>query len=301
MAIYKFVAGDSADIKAFNDEERSFTAWASRGSMDRDDEEIDPSGWITKDFRKNPVVPLFHDYHQFPIAKSLWEKPDPKDNPIGLLFKPQFAETYLGMESYYLYKEGFMNAFSVGFEPIEWMDSDGDVHTRDKDGEYAIWLKGYIEQKKKKPRCRFLKQILLEISGVLVPAHPDAIVEARSFVHTPQLKAYLDDMIEKSRKPMIAVEEQKGIKIEFSQELQAFMDKVESKMEEMKKLFSKHPDIDEADLYDIEIGDDDDIDLESIEVEIDASGDDGDTSDDEFVVEVSVESGDDARLIEVAI
>jgi phage head maturation protease len=200
--IYKFIT--DASIKQVNENERSFTAWASRSSIDRDDEEIDASGWITKDYRKNPIVPLFHDYWQFPVAKSLWEKAEPKDNPIGLMFKPQFAETMLGMETFYLYKEGFMNAFSVGFDPMEWMDSDGELHSREKDGEFGIWQKGYIEQKKKKPRCKFLKQVLLEISGVLVPAHPDALVETRSHIKSPELTKYIDDMINKSRKPMIS-------------------------------------------------------------------------------------------------
>lgn len=70
---------------------------------------------------------------------------------------------------------------------------------------------------------------------------------------------------------------------------------------------NKHPEITEADLYDIEVGDDDDIDLESIGIEVDVSGDDGDTSglvppsDGRNDVEVSVETGDDAELIEVEI
>lgn len=84
-------------------------------------------------------------------------------------------------------------------------------------------------------------------------------------------------------------------KMDIPEELQIFMNDMNSKMDEMKKLLSKHIDIDETDLYDIEIGDDDDIDLEAIEVEVDASGDDGDTSDDKVAVEVSVETGDDAK------
>jgi phage head maturation protease len=285
--IYKFIT--EANIKQVNEDERSFTAWASRSSIDRDDEEIDASGWITKDYRKNPVVPLFHDYGKFPIAKSAWEKPDPKDNPIGLLFKPIFADTMLGQETFYLYKEGFMNAFSVGFDPWEWLDSDGELHSREKDGEFGIWLKGYIEQKRKKPRCKFLKQKLLEISGVLVPAHPDALVETRSHIKTPELSKYIDEMINKSRKPMIPVE------IDYKQK---YFDSLEIISEQAQAILKNTKDADVIDSQDFDDGiviDDDDIDLdEGIEVEVDALGGTGDISD--IVVEISGDAGDDAEI-----
>jgi len=193
MAIYKFIT--DSEIKDFNDTERSFVAWASKASIDRQGEEIDPSGWLLKNYRKNPVVPLFHDYMRFPIAKSLWEKVSPKDNPIGLLFKPQFAETEIGQEAFYLYKEGFMSAFSVGFDPLEWIDGDGRSYAKAVDGEFGIWQKDYIQKKNKKPRCRYTKQELLEISGVLVPAHPEALIEARGIVKTKELAEYLDSLI----------------------------------------------------------------------------------------------------------
>lgn len=196
--IQKFIT--DIGLKGVNEEERSFVAWASKGTLDRDDEIIDPAGWQLQNFKKNPVIPLFHNYSGFPVAKSIWTKQEPKDKPIGILFKPQFAETALGMEAFYLYQNGYMNAFSVGFDPVEW-EADGQQYSKAKDGDFAIWCKGYEQQKKKKPRCKYLKQDLLEISGVLVPAHPDALIEARSHVSTPELTKYLDMMIEKQSEP----------------------------------------------------------------------------------------------------
>lgn len=181
------------EIKSINDDERSFVAWATKSSLDRQDEEIDANGWELKNYKNNPVIPLFHDYGQFPVAKALWVKPDPKDKPIGLLFKPQFAETELGVEAYYLYKNGYMNAFSVGFDPLEW-ESGGQTYSKAKDGSFDIWQKDFIQKKKRKPRCKFIKQELLEISGVVVPAHPEALVEARAFVKNPLLKSYLNNI-----------------------------------------------------------------------------------------------------------
>lgn len=285
--IYKFIT--DSNIKQVNDDERSFTAWASRSSIDRDDEEIDATGWITKDYRKNPVVPLFHDYNRFPVAKSLWEKSEPKENPIGLMFKPKFAETAIGEEAFYLYTNGFMNAFSVGFDPMEWMDSEGKVYSKDIDGEYAIWKKGFIEQKKKKPRCRYIKQVLLEISGVLVPAHPDALVETRSHIKTPELSQYIDEMINKSRKPMIAVE------IDYKQK---YFDSLEIISEQAQVILKHDAEMSTSD-WDIFISDDNiEVDLDEIEVETDALGDAGDISD-LILVEISGGAGDDAEEIDL--
>ena len=191
--IYKFIT--EAGAEKFNDTEQSFIAWASKASIDRQDEEIDPSGWLVDNYEKNPVVPLFHDYGQFPIAKAEWVKKSPRVNPEGLLFKSIFAKTEIGQEAYYLYKEGFMSAFSVGFDPIEWQDGEGKVYSKAVDGEFDVWKKDYIQKARKKPRCKYLKQELLEISGVLVPAHPDALIEARGIVKTKELSEYLDNFI----------------------------------------------------------------------------------------------------------
>ena len=280
--IYKFLT--DADVKQINDDERSFTAWASRSSIDRDDEEIDAAGWITKDYRKNPVVPLFHDYQRFPVAKSLWEKAEPKDNPIGLMFKPRFADTAIGQEAFYLYTNGFLNAFSVGFDPMEWMDSDGKVYSKAIDGDFGVWKKGFIEQKKKKPRCRYTKQVLLEISGVLVPAHPDALVETRSHIKTPELSQYLDDMINKSRKPMIPVE----IDIDYKQK---YFDSLVL-ISEQAGIILKHDTETSTSDWDDFISDD------NIEVETDASGKAGDISEIDLI-EILGGTGDDAEEIDL--
>lgn len=425
-ALYKFIVGDTAEIKGFNDEERSFTAWASKESIDRDRESLKASGWDLRNFKKNPVVPLFHEYRTPPVAKALWTKIVDGD---GLLFKPQFADTAAGNETYYLYREGFMNAFSVGFEPKEWTDAK--------------------PEDTKSPRRTYTKQELLEISCVVVPAHPEALVEAleSGLIKTQQMKDWFNRFIietkentkqkgvipyhdygkapeseswdgpgtiaqcdvaklkkictwydidnpdvkssyklphhnadlkcvfrgvsaamgrlnqtdipedakkgcynhlvkhyqdfdkeppeygkailESHAKAIVLDGDPRSLTLTLDYDLFMALVHIRTQLEiigtkqvgdlqseliglswdindilngilpEKKDL--KHPDIDEADLYDIEIGDDDDIDLEPIEVELDASGDDGDSSDDEFVVEVSVESGDNADLIEVEI
>ncbi len=289
--IYKYFS--ESVIKGIDENERTLIAWASKSTIDRDGEVLDASGWVTKEFRSNPVVPLFHDYHNFPMAKSQWEKPDPKDNPIGLLFKPEFAKTQLGDEAFYLYSNGFMNAFSVGFDPLIW-EVDGEIYDREKDGSYIIWQKGYIEQKKKKPRCKYLKQILLEISGVLVPANAEALVETRKHVKTPELSNYLDDMIAKERIPMIPVE------IDYKQKYIESLEIIRDQALELKK----HIDINASDDLSIEIDDVEDIDLDIIlggslsGSDGDALAEGGDVSEIDLV-EMLAGSGDDAGITEL--
>lgn len=97
--------------KEANKEERTIIALGSTESIDRHGTIVRVSAWDLKNFKKNRVILLNHNYQSIPIARSMWEKPTPE----GLLFKIQFADTEEGRELFKLYDEGFMNAFSVGF------------------------------------------------------------------------------------------------------------------------------------------------------------------------------------------
>jgi HK97 family phage prohead protease len=147
----------SFEIKDVDETTASFWATASTGDIDRDGDTIAPEAWDLKNFKKNPVIPLFHDYHSFPVAKA--EKIKVEDGK--LMFKPQFAVdiTPTAKAAYELYKGGYMSAFSVGFTPKEWSDE-----TR-KDGRSGR---------------NYTKVELLEVSAVLVPSNQNALIEARS-------------------------------------------------------------------------------------------------------------------------
>ena len=131
-------------------------AVATDFSVDRQGDRIDPEGWDLKDFIKNPVLLFAHNYHDEPIGTvtNLRKEGD------RLLFTPKFAIdiSEKAKRIYNLYKEGVMNAFSVGFIPREWHDEQ----TED----------GYIRT--------FTRTELLEISAVPVPANANALVIARS-------------------------------------------------------------------------------------------------------------------------
>lgn len=119
---------------------------ASEESEDRMGDVIASEGWDLKQFERNPVLMFIHDYRLAPIGTvpKVWVegkqllnsvKFDEQD-PLGAFIKGK-------------YERGIMRAESVGFRAIEWEEQGNGIH--------------------------FLKQELLEISAVPVPAHPAAL------------------------------------------------------------------------------------------------------------------------------
>lgn len=138
------------------DSENSVVGWGSKPIPDRQKELIESTAWDLENFQKNPILCLAHDHKAPPIGRVMWVK----NYPNGLKFKARFANTERGKEVYQLYKEGIMNAFSVGFKP--------------KQGGYV----DHPTEEKYKGLSRVYKAIeLLEISCVSIPALPDALVE----------------------------------------------------------------------------------------------------------------------------
>src|SRR3989304_1508207 len=132
-------------VTKVNDDFTLEVAIASTPIKDRQGEVIKPTAWRLDNFKRNPVLQWAHDYSLPPIGKVV---------QIGvegdrLLFKPQFAAHIdpFAEKIWRMFKEGYLNAFSVGFQPL--MSKEGDSWTD-------------VE--------------LLEISAVPVPANPDALV-----------------------------------------------------------------------------------------------------------------------------
>lgn len=102
-------------LKKKND---SYSILASTKDMDRDGEIILPSAFKNLDryLKENPVILGFHNYNNFPIGKAT----DGKITENALVLDIVFAETEQGKEAKYLYDNGFLNSFSVGFIAKEW-------------------------------------------------------------------------------------------------------------------------------------------------------------------------------------
>ena len=142
--------------------ERSVQFTISKEVVDRDGDILRAGGVDFTNYMKNPVFLGFHNSHDFPLGKvtKFWVE---GDSVKAIVYFPTLEELSsdpaLASEkaklidfSYYAYKNGLMNAVSVGFIPLEW--------TETKTG-YDI-----------------TKWELLEFSAVAVPANQDAIAEA---------------------------------------------------------------------------------------------------------------------------
>ena len=133
-------------IKGLNDD-GTFEAVISGIKTDRYGDTINPEGWDTKGFKKNPVLLWAHDHYTPTIGRALKVWVDGKN----LMMKGEFAPSAFAQELKLLAEEGFLKAFSVGFRPIDYKFNDNGVD--------------------------FLSQELLEVSFVNVPAYAEALVK----------------------------------------------------------------------------------------------------------------------------
>jgi len=129
---------------------------ASTSAVDRYGDVIDQNGWSLESYKSNNIVLFNHDATELPIGKGLVEVVD-GNLMIDIDFDmkdPRAAE--IGRKT----KDGFLNAVSVGFNPIESVkrsDLPDDHFAKGADGMF------------------FLKSELLEVSVVTIPANSEAV------------------------------------------------------------------------------------------------------------------------------
>ncbi len=136
--------------KMFDDGEMTITHYISTLTPDRYCDIVNPHGINDRNYRKNPVVLFSHNSENLVIGKNLKLKVD----EFGVLATTKFADTELGRDLYKLNKEGFLNAWSIGFIPLQ------QVSKKHEDGRTY----NHIEEWE-----------LLEYSSVPVPANPDCL------------------------------------------------------------------------------------------------------------------------------
>lgn len=122
------------------------------GQADRVNEILDIKGLDISDYQKNPVVLFAHDYSQPAIGKAtkIWKT---SDGMLKAVVKFATEEYDFAKTIYKLMKNGYMQAFSIGFIPYDGIE--------DKDGTF-----------------RFTASSMLEFSAVPVPADPRALITA---------------------------------------------------------------------------------------------------------------------------
>lgn len=157
---------DKKSIKALVEKiDGKMFAIASDDTLDRHGDSIGQDTWDLKNFKKNPVLLLSHQYHLPPIgiAKNI------KIQDGKLVFEPIFHTiTQAAKEVGEMFEKGFMNAFSVGFMP----KGDGS-------------------------KGKYLNE-LLEISAVSVPANPNALILERSIEQKGEVDEWLKkEIVEK--------------------------------------------------------------------------------------------------------
>ena len=134
----------------------------SKEVVDRDGDILRASGCDLTNYLKNKVFLGFHNSRDFPLGKTedIWIE---ADSVKAIVYFPTVEELSTNPEQasekakltdfcYHCYKTGMLNAVSVGFIPLEWIETDN----------------GYD----------ILKWELLEFSAVAVPANQDAIAQA---------------------------------------------------------------------------------------------------------------------------
>ena len=162
QTIYKIFNATVKDLG-----EGKLEAIVSTNDIDRSGEVVDIEGIDIKNYEKNPVVMWAHDYSKPPLAKTLSLTKEKIGKKMVMKTVMEFATSIsdLAREVYNLYKGGFMNAFSIGFIPLE---MEGNTYTKSE---------------------------LLEYSAVPIPANPNALLLAKAKgIDTDILDCYIRSM-----------------------------------------------------------------------------------------------------------
>lgn len=148
-------------VKTSAEDDRTLIFTISTPDVDRAGDVVAIDGWRLEEYKKTPVVLWSHRNDMPPVAKAenVWIsggklKAQAKFTPPGNSPILRFNDTILMM-----YKDGFLSATSVGFQPHKYSLS------KDPGRQYGI---------------DFHDQTLLEFSCCTVPMNPNALVEARS-------------------------------------------------------------------------------------------------------------------------
>ena len=145
---------------AVADNSRAFTFVFSDESVDRYGDVIQARGWDLANFNANPVALFGHDAgtveNVIGAAKNVRVSGDKLVGDIE--FMP--ADVNPNAEAVYqMVKGGWLKTVSVGFAPIEWKAA---------------------KDKSRPGGVDFVKQELLEISIVPIPANPNALIQAKA-------------------------------------------------------------------------------------------------------------------------
>jgi HK97 family phage prohead protease len=143
-----------AYAKSVDGEKFTISGYASTYQWDRDGEKFVRGAWDLNEYKKNPVVLWAHNPAELPIGKAIAIEED----DYGLKVTVEFNQAdEKSMSVFELIKNGFLNAFSVGFIRRDYRMED----TGDGSGQKGLAI---------------TKAELYEFSVVSVPANPGALI-----------------------------------------------------------------------------------------------------------------------------
>ena len=155
---------------------------------DRDRDIVDPSGAMTDDYANNPVVLWAHQYTELPLARSIEMeriKQASVDKDVNTVenhsitalvtYVPDsiYQKNWTGMTGsmvYGMYKAGFLNAVSIGFDPWEYVPIEEKDLNKTPSELLDLMAAG---------GTKFTKWDMLEFSFVPVPSNPSALVDRK--------------------------------------------------------------------------------------------------------------------------
>jgi uncharacterized protein len=142
------------------DDEAILDFIASDETVDRYGEVILASGWELERYRHNPVFQNCHQYGDvvFTLGRALATEVRQTGGRPFLYQRIRFAVEANPMAkiAHALYRGKYLNAVSVGFVPLEWQEG-AEAHPASR---------------------KYLRQELLEVSAVSIPANPNALALA---------------------------------------------------------------------------------------------------------------------------
>lgn len=178
------------DLSTFTEDmgNRTVRFTISKEVVDRDGDILRASGVDFTNYMKNPVFLSFHNSREFPLGKvtKFWVEGNSVKADVyfptieELSTNPEQASEKAKLVdfTYNCYKTGMLNAVSVGFIPLEWIETENGFD--------------------------ILKWELLEFSAVAVPANQDAIAEAVKSFGDEFAKGLVSKPMEKSGKRVSA-------------------------------------------------------------------------------------------------
>ena len=133
-----------ADIAPVSDvaENSEFVFTISTNNIDRCNDIMIPSGALLDNYKRNPVVLSQHRSYEYPFGRTT----DIQVTPTGLVATAKFHDyTDEAKLIIKLLNGGYLNAASIGFAPLEWIDrtpAEGElIHPTDdmQVREYTKW------------------------------------------------------------------------------------------------------------------------------------------------------------------